>query len=206
MKLHENQIKILELLMENKGESPLSLRDIMYEIPDLKSPSHVQHHIKQLEKKGYLKINPNNPQDFQILMEPEKPISYLNLYGLAKCGTDGTLLSGNPIERIPIYSKLIRFSIKDAFLVEASGDSMEPKIHEGDLVIAKKNESPNNGDIVICSYKGKAHIKKLTLLKNHKLLESLNKKHKPIVIENDSYHTEGVMKGIICSHKETINQ
>jgi len=204
MDLHEKQIAILNLLQSN-GDNHLTLRGIMEEVDGLTSPSHVQHHLNQLEKKGYLKRNPSNPRDYIVLQDAEKPISYLNLYGMAKCGPEGTLLSGNPIDQVPVYSKLIRFDVSEAFLVQALGDSMSPTIHENDLVIAKKNESYSNGDIVICTLNSHVHIKKYRKIKNLILLESINKNVEPIVVtKDDSLRVEGVMKGNICSHMDTI--
>ncbi len=200
MKLHEKQIQLIELLKKNHS-NPMSIREIQEEL-GISSVSLVHHHIKQLEKKGYLKRNPSNPRDYQILTDPEKPISYLNLYGLAKCGKDGTILSGNPIDRVPIYSKLIPFSAEDAFLVEATGNSMEPKIHEGDLIIGKKQNTADNGDIIICTLELKAMIKKYSYNENNQdiILESFNTNVFPIFVQKKKFKIEGVMKGIICSH------
>lgn len=206
MELHQKQIEILQLLISNQDD-PLTLREIMINVDGLTSPSHVQHHINQLEKKGYLKKNPSNPRDYKVLLEPEKPISYINLYGMAKCGPEGTLLSGNPIDRVPVYSKLIRFDISKAFLLQALGDSMEPLIHENDLVIAKSDEAPFDGDIIICSLDHRVYIKKYRNLNETIMLESLNKHYKPMIIsDQNTFEIEGLMKGNICSHMDTIKQ
>ena len=95
MNVHTTQAKLLEILTENI-ESTLTMRELC-DMLDLSSPSLVHHHITQLEKKGFLKRNPNNPSDYQIITTPENPVVFINLYGSAKCGPDGTILSGNPI-------------------------------------------------------------------------------------------------------------
>ena len=53
-------------------------------------------YLKQLEKKGYLKRNPHNSADYQILTTSENPISYINFYGKAQCGRGGCILNDNP--------------------------------------------------------------------------------------------------------------
>jgi len=197
MTLHFNQQRLLKLLSENIDE-PLSVRKLMEELK-VNSPNLVQHHISQLEKKGYLKRDAGNPSNYQVLFEPEAPISFLNLYGLAKCGPDGTILTGTPIDRIPIASKIVPFAIEDAFLVKANGDSMEPEIRHGDLVICKAQKIADNGEIIICSYNESAMIKRLRKLeKDQVILESINAKYAPIIVsELKDLFVEGVFGGLI---------
>ena len=135
-KIHPKQKALLDLLKKNIDD-PMTIRELQDALK-MSSSSIVQHHIQQLEKKGYLKRNPFNPKDYQVLSDPERPIVYLNLYGLAQCGPKGSILDGSPIDRIPIASRLIKFSTDEAFLLEAKGDSMIPKINPGDLVIVQK--------------------------------------------------------------------
>lgn len=197
MSLHPNQERLLRLLSANIDD-PLTIRQLKSEL-NLNSPGLVHHHITQLEKKGYLKRDPNNPSNYQVLQDPEAPISFINLYGLAKCGPQGTLLSSNPIDRIPMASKIIPFAIEDAFLVRADGDSMEPEIHDGDLVICKSQKYADDGDIVICAYNELAMIKRLRKLeKKQAVLESINPEYKPIIIAdlNDLF-IEGTFSGLI---------
>lgn len=194
--LHPVQKSLLELLKENV-EDPLTLRELQEHL-ELSSPSVVHHHVRQLEKKGYLKRNPNNPKDYQILTEPERPIVYLNLYGMARCGPNGSVLDGDPIDRIPIASRLIRFPSENAFLVEAKGDSMEPSIREGDLVIAEKASSADSNDTVVCVHRGMVLIKKIFQQGGQFILRSENEaKYPPIIAEEEELKVEGVVKGKI---------
>lgn len=194
--LHETQKSLLELLKNNITD-PLTIRELQDEL-DVSSPSVIYHHIQQLEKKGYLKRNPHNSKDYQILTEPEKPIVYLNLYGMAQCGPNGSILDGNPVDRIPIASRLIKFSTEEAFLVEAKGDSMEPKIKEGDLVIAKKSNIADDGDTVVCVYDSMAIIKKFYRKEGQIILHSENNtNHPPILAEQEQVRIEGLVKSVI---------
>lgn len=196
MALHPTQIELLELLKQHI-EDPLTVRELMDEL-GLSSPNLVHHHIVQLEKKGYLKRNPSNPRDYKLLVEPEKPVTHVNMYGLAKCGPEGTLLSGDPVDRIPISSQLIPFPVEDAFMVTAEGNSMEPMIREGDIVIARQQSAAETGDVVICSYDGRVMIKRLRKFTNRIMLDSLNPEIEPLFIEDVSQlHIEGVFKGLI---------
>lgn len=194
-KLHPNQEKLIDILRINI-DNPLTMIELMEEL-NVASTSVVHHHIVQLEKKGYLKRNPSNPRDYQLLEDPEKPITYINQYGLAECGANGSILDGNPIDRIPIASKLLKFPSDDAFIVIAKGDSMEPEIKQGDYIIAQRKSTASNGDIIVCVNQEVAIIK--TYFKNDKqvILHSINSiKHKPF-IANVDFKIEGIVRNII---------
>ena len=193
--LHPVQVRLLDLLRANIDD-PLTIRELKAELK-VSSPSVVQHHIRQLEKNGYLRRNPGNPRDYQIVADnPEKSITYLNLYGLAQCGPNGSILDGNPIDRIPIASRLLGFASADAFRVKASGDSMSPRINDKDLVIAKRTTQCDNGSLVVCVNRGAAMIKKISQEGDRVILRSINDKYDPFVAEPD-FRIEGVVRGII---------
>lgn len=190
------QEKLLSVL-KNNIDNPLTIRELQDEL-DLSSPSLVHHHIVQLEKKGFLKRNPSNPKDYQVVSEgPEKLITYLNLYGLAQCGPKGLCLEGDPIDRIPISSKLLSFRSDQAFMVKANGDSMSPKINNGDLVIVQKKKMANDGDIVVCVNNGEALIKKIKKDTNKTILISLNSEKYEPFIASDDFRIEGLVKGVL---------
>lgn len=193
--LHKSQISLLELLEENI-ESPLTIRDIQKEL-GFSSPSVVAHHIQQLEKKGYLKRSQSNPKDYQVFKNPDDPIVYLNVYGNAQCGPNGFFLDGNPIDKIPIASKLLKFPSKEGFIVTAKGNSMLPHICEGDIIIAQKSETADNGDIVVCVFGEEVLIKKFFHQDNYITLISINsEKYSPIMV-NDFFQIIGIVRNII---------
>jgi len=200
-KLHPTQKKLLDILTKNIDDE-LSIRD-MQEMLNLSSTSLVAHHLKQLEKNGYLKKDPYNPRNYQVIKgSPEKKITYLNLYGLAHCGPNGHILDGNPIDRIAISTRLLTFPSAEAFMIKAKGDSMAPKINEGDLVIVKRNRNPENGSIVACVNDGEALIKKIRIEKDKNkkryILISLNPKYPPFLAKDD-FRVEGEVRGVITN-------
>jgi repressor LexA len=184
MKLHPNQEKLLSLLEKNQN-NPLNLSQLVREM-GASSNNLVLHHLKQLEKKGYLKRNEYNPSDYQVLTTPEKPISYINFYGEARCGAQGCFIDGEPQDRIPMPSWLINFKTENAFMIKAKGNSMEPNIFEGDCVIVQKKQEFYNDEIVVCSINGVAVIKQYFKdLYGNILLKSFNKKHPTIFLSQD---------------------
>ncbi len=195
--LHENQSKLLDILRKNI-ENPLTMLELMEEL-NVSSTSVVHHHIQQLEKKGYLKRNPSNPRDYQILGDPEKPITYINKYGLAQAGQNGSILDGSPVDRIPIASRLLKFPADQAFIVVAKGDSMKPDISSGDIVIAQKQKDASNGDIVVCVNNEEALIKRIYKQDKTVFLHSINPKHRPFLASED-FRVEGVVRNIMKYH------
>lgn len=198
MKLHPTQSKLLSLLADNIT-NPLTIRELQDEL-DLSTPSLVHHHIQQLEKKGFLRRNPSNPQDYQVIRpddNPEKLIAYINLYGMAQCGPEGTLLSGDPEDRVPLSTKILGFRSDEAFIVKARGNSMSPRIQEGDLVIARKGSDAPNGSVVVCVNEGKALIKKIQKMQDNILLVSINPSFEPFIASKEDFKIEGIVKCIM---------
>ena len=191
--LHPVQKKLLQILKQNITD-PLTIRELQKEL-SASSPSVVHHHIQQLEKKGYLRRNPNNSKDYQVLYDsPEKAISYLNLYGLAQCGPSGSILDGNPIDRIPIASRILGFSSSEAFLIKVKGNSMSPKMNDGDLIIVQKAKDAKSGAIVVCVNNGETIIKKIQK-SNEMILISTNQSYEPFVAAED-FRIEGIVRGV----------
>lgn len=193
--LHPVQKKLIDVLLNNIDE-PLTIRE-MQELLGVSSTSVVAHHLGQLEKRGYLKRNPHNPRDYQVLSDgPERGFTYLNLYGLAQCGPQGSILDGNPLDRIAIPPRLISFPSDEAFLVQAKGDSMAPRINDGDLVIARKIEDADSGRVVVCINEGEALIKKLQKERDRYILFSSNPKYAPFLAADD-FRIVGEVKAIM---------
>ena len=194
--LHPLQDKLLRLLAKN-SDDPLTVRELQEEL-EVSSTSVVAHHMQQLEKKGFLKRNPYNAKDYQVISAsaPESMVSHINLYGLAACGPEGSILDGNPDERIPLSSKLLSFPAAEAFMVKAKGKSMEPRIFEGDYVIARKTNIEENGKVYVCVNNEQALVKKLQVQGNIKLLHSFNPSFEPIIAAPD-FRVEGEVRGLI---------
>lgn len=85
-------------------------------------------------------------------------------------------------------NELIR---RTAFAVPVSGDSMEPKFHDGDIALVNF-EPAEPGDIVVVTMDGLGYIKKL----GDGVLISLNKKYKPIPMKED-IRVNGKVIGIL---------
>ena len=84
------------------------------------------------------------------------------------------------------------------FAVKISGDSMEPDVHDGDIVLVKSCEEVPHAHKGVVWYKGVCYCKKLVQTENGLLLVSLNRGYEPIpVVSVDEYHLFGEVVEII---------
>ena len=71
------------------------------------------------------------------------------------------------------------------FGLQIHGDSMEPRIYEGDVVIVRQQDDAESGDIVIAMINGNdATCKRLTKYASGIALTSLNSKYEPMMFTN----------------------
>ena len=191
--LHPKQQQLYELLLDRKADESLTLEEMREEL-DVNSLNTVVHHLKQLDKKGYIRRNGENG-NIEVLSAPVRDIVYLNLYGTVGCSPTGFFNEDNVKDRIPFPAKKVRVNA-NSFLVEARGDSMEPMIHDKDLVLVDKSPV-ENGNTVVVVYKDEAILKKLYKEKNHVILQSLNSKYQPIIADPDDVRTVGIVRSVI---------
>jgi repressor LexA len=114
---------------------------------------------------------------------------------MAACSPNGSILDGDPIDRIPVSRRLLPFPVSDAFIVKAKGKSMEPKIYEGDLIIARKTSEPQDGKVFVCVNAGECIVKRVRFFDENIWLESFN--DVPTFKADKDFHVEGEVKSII---------
>ena len=74
---------------------------------------------------------------------------------------------------------------RDVFLIEMAGDSMkEAGILDGDLCIAKRLDTPEEGDIVVADIDGNITIKRLYRGSGYYRLEPENHRLRPIIVRD----------------------
>lgn len=97
----------------------------------------------------------------------------------------GRVIAGIPIEAI---EEIIDYEeISDAmanngeyFALQVKGDSMEPKMSDGDVVIVRKQETAQTGDVAIVLVNGdEATVKKIRIMDNGIMLIPFNTKYDP---------------------------
>lgn len=155
MKLSKRQQQILEFIKNEvraKGYPP-SVREIG-EAVGLASSSTVHGHLARLEQKGLIRRDPVKPRAIEILdMDDSLPVQ--TSLSTIMAPIIGKVTAGMPItavENIEDYFPLPANMAgnEDVFLLTVEGDSMiEVGIHDGDLVIVRKQQTARNGEIVV---------------------------------------------------------
>jgi repressor LexA len=120
----------------------------------LASPSTVHAHLANLERAGLLKRDPTKPRALELSgrgrREPgkrEEPRRTLPLVGEIAAG--GPLLAEDNVEEYYAVPELLERGGAD-FLLRVKGDSMvEAGILDGDIVVVKREQTAENGDIVV---------------------------------------------------------
>jgi len=186
--LTRKQKEILEFIkktMFKKGVSP-TFREIM-QFFGFKSIKTVQDHIKALEKKGYIKKDPNKSRSI-ILEDFSK-----TLKDTVRVPILGQISAGKPIfaeENIEGYINLDKFLIKhskDIFALKVKGDSMiNAGILDGDYVIVKKQPTVENGEIACVLIDNEATVKRFYKRENCIELKPENPNYKSIIITKDT--------------------
>ena len=74
------------------------------------------------------------------------------------------------------------------YYLEAKGDSMEPSIPEGSLVLIREQPEVENGEVAAVLLNGdtEATLKRVSKQDGYLLLMPDNKSHKPIIADNDN--------------------
>lgn len=103
----------------------------------------------------------------------------------------GRVAAGLPIEAVENIIDTEEISEDMArtgeyFGLQIHGDSMEPRMYEGDVVIVRQQDDAESGDIVIAMINGHdATCKRLTKYAGGITLSSLNTKYEPMMFSND---------------------
>lgn len=111
----------------------------------------------------------------------------------------GTVAAGIPIsavEDILDYEEIDSSfqSQGEFFALRIKGDSMQPKMDDGDVVIVKQQSDANSGDTVIALVNGdEATCKKLQKTENGIMLVSTNPDYLPMFFTNEEIQTKPVV-------------
>lgn len=116
------------------------------------------------------------------------PVKEVPLLGTVKAGYD-YLAQENWIGTIDVDASLVKDG-SEYFALKVHGDSMSPVLVENDIVIVKKQDDFETGDIVVAIINGdEATIKKGKKTDNSILLQPLNNNYEPLIFTNDEMKT-----------------
>ncbi len=146
----------IEKYIEVNGYPP-SVREIG-EAVDLKSTSTVHGHLTRLEKKGLLHREAMKPRTIDVTREDKPQMMKLPLLGKVAAGVP-ILAEENAEGFVQLPDTIVGSG--DHFILEIRGDSMiSAGIMNGDYVVVKRQQTAQNGDIVIAMIDDEATCKR----------------------------------------------
>jgi repressor LexA len=196
--LTPRQRRVLEVMrdwVERFGYPP-SVREIG-EAVGLTSTSSVAHQLRALERKGYLRRDPNRPRAVGIRpaeSAPDTPSDtssdtseaasarptpiFVPVVGRIAAG--GPVLAEQAVEDVfPLPKEIVGGG--SLFLLKVVGDSMvEAAITDGDWVVVRQQPTAENGDIVAAMIDGEATVKTFKRRDGHIWLLPHNPAYEPI--------------------------
>ena len=198
--LTPRQRRVLEVIrdsVERRGYPP-SVREIG-EAVGLTSTSSVSHQLAMLQRKGFLRRDPNRPRAVDVRLPGETAAAvfaadnaddeaarraahptpaYVPVLGRIAAG--GPILAEQAVEDVfPLPRELVGEGT--LFLLKVAGDSMiEAAIADGDWVVVRQQPVADNGDIVAAMIDGEATVKTFRRRDGHVWLMPHNPAYSPI--------------------------
>lgn len=202
--------------------------DEMKEALDLKSKSGIHRLILALEERGFIRRLPNRARALEVLRLPETQVPRPGRQRFAPSVIEGNLgkvrasvpemepsrsvsipimgriAAGTPISAIQNRSHTVDVSPDflshgEHFGLEVRGDSMiEAGIFDGDLVVIRKQESADNGDIVVALIDDEeATLKRLRRKGASVALEAANPNYETRIFGPDRVRVQGKLVSLI---------
>ena len=162
-----------------------------------RSYNAVFKHLKQLEARGYLESRWKNRKQAFSLKEPVQASMATSQLPLL-----GRVAAGEPIEALEERDTI---EVPESFLgtgehfaLRVRGDSMiGDGIHDGDLILLRKQEDAENGQTVVALIDGEATVKRFYLKGASVELHPANSSMQPLVLEASKVVVQGVVVGLI---------
>ena len=204
--LTQRQRRVLEVIrdsIERRGYPP-SVREIG-EAVGLSSASSVAHQLSVLQRKGWLRRDPNRPRALDVRLPGEVAAArtepadealagagvtsgvdeaaaprptYVPLVGRIAAG--GPVLAEQAVEDVfPLPRELVGEGT--LFMLKVAGDSMvDAAICDGDWVVVRQQPTAENGEIVAAMIDGEATVKTYKRRDGHVWLLPHNAAYEPI--------------------------
>ncbi|SDC97996.1 transcriptional repressor LexA [Rhodococcus tukisamuensis] len=202
--LTDRQRRVLEVIRASVSERgyPPSIREIGDAV-GLTSTSSVAHQLRTLEKKGYLRRDPNRPRAVDVrglddgVAASDTEAGFENAAQggegaeavmpkptfvpvLGRIAAGGPILAEEAIEDVfPLPRELVGQG--SLFLLKVVGESMrDAAICDGDWVVVRQQSVADNGDIVAAMLDGEATVKTFKRTKGEVWLMPHNPLFEPI--------------------------
>ncbi len=174
---------------------PPSVREIGKAV-GLSSTATVHGYLAKLEEKGYIKKESQKGRTLRLLkgiLKEEKKPETKEVYTsreMVDVPVIGKITAGAPIlavenvtDTFPIPVDFVGNS--ESFMLTVSGESMiEAGILDGDYILVKRQNTANNGEIVVALIEDEATVKTFYKEKGYIRLQPENSTMEPIIVPN----------------------
>jgi len=153
--------------------------------------------LKALEKKGYLRRGDLGARS--LIVEECDTREHCEC---AEIPVIGRIAAGRPILAVEDHTGTITVNRNllrghEAYALRVEGDSMvDAGILDGDYVVVRKQDTAENGDIVVALIEDEATLKRFYREKDHVRLEPANSAMQPIRICSGEFRIQGKVVGV----------
>lgn len=174
---------------------PPSVREIGKAV-GLSSTATVHGYLAKLEEKGYIKKESQKGRTLRLLkgiLKEEKKEEQKQVYTsreMVDVPVIGKITAGAPILAVENVTDTFPIPIdfvgnSESFMLTVSGESMiEAGILDGDYILVKKQNTANNGEIVVALIEDEATVKTFYKENGHIRLQPENSTMEPIIVPN----------------------
>lgn len=226
--LTRKQMELLRFIHERLQENgvPPSF-DEMKDALDLKSKSGIHRLILALEERGFIRRLPNRARALEVLRLPDAQVPRPGRQRFAPSVIEGNLgkvraqpepdtartvaipvmgriAAGTPISALQTRSHSVEMSPDflshgEHYALEVRGDSMiEAGIFDGDLVVIRKQESADTGDIIVALIDDEeATLKRLRRRGASIALEAANPNYETRIFGPDRVRVQGKLVSLV---------
>ena len=190
-------LKFIEKQIKLKGYPP-SVREIGKAV-GLRSTATVHGYLNQLEEKGYIKKETQKGRTLKLLKggalegQTEMEETTKPLYSgreMVDVPVIGKITAGEPILAVENITDTFPIPVDfvgnfESFMLTVRGESIiEAGILDGDYILVKRQNTANNGDIVVALIGDEATVKTFYKEKDHIRLQPQNSTMDPIIVPN----------------------
>jgi repressor LexA len=158
---------------------PPAVRDIGRAL-GLASPSTVHAHLSKLERAGLVRRDPTKPRALELLAGAARAAAGAGLPLVGRVAAGQPILAEENVEEYVEVPELAGGG-QGEFVLRVAGDSMrDAGILEGDYVVVRRQDTADDGEIVVALVEDEATVKRLFRERDHIRLQPENEAMEPI--------------------------
>ena len=158
---------------------PPAVRDIGRAL-GLASPSTVHAHLSKLERAGLVRRDPTKPRALELLAGAALAAAGAGLPLVGRVAAGQPILAEENVEEYVEVPELAGGG-QGEFVLRVAGDSMrDAGILEGDYVVVRRQDTADDGEIVVALVEDEATVKRLFRERDHIRLQPENEAMEPI--------------------------